>query len=311
MKRLVMIAVLLAFVWPVVSQAQCPPGSCPAPGYEQQQGGPFGGGNWGTWSPPKSGDWQAKPPEYACHVHNASGSLIYKDANEGAVLTAYHVVQGGSPDNIPIRFPDGTSYKGNIYRSPEGKLAIDKAFDLVLIKIPAPQAKPCEMASDWPKKGEYVSAAGYDQGRTYRVRPGQLVTYKTAGYAAPAPTTSTMEISVEAQGGQSGGPMLNSRGELCGVVSRSSHRDPRSRAWTWGAAITRIGALCSQPRMLYPWQRPQWRGDVEESIGQLQQGVEEAKRLPLPGPVPLPLPQSTDLAERLARVEAQVEAIAA
>ena len=325
MKRLTMIAVLLALLWPTIVSGQydCPGGNCPDPRYQQRQG--VFGRNWGNWSNYKEEPQQyvpkytpdrrqsTKAPEWLVRVNGASGMLMYKDDSCGLVLTAYHVV-GGTPRNVPIVFPDGTKAKGQAVKDEHGgNAAVNKQWDIAFLKIPPPKASPCSMTNTMPQVGDKVWVVGYGGGRLC-VRPGTVKGYERdswRGYYRKSDPPGTMIISGQsAVGGDSGGAVLNATGQLCGVISTSSDTRRHTQGHTKGPSAARIYALCADSRFLWPWQRPQWRGQVEEDIDGLEQNVQQIQFGQQRPPQQTPTPQVdlTPLIDRLARVEARLEA---
>ena len=65
-----------------------------------------------------------------------------------------------------------------------------------------------------PQLGERLTIAGYGSG-WYRAVSGQCIEYFSPGGNLPA---EIVELSVPARNGDSGGPILNDRGEIVGVL---------------------------------------------------------------------------------------------
>jgi hypothetical protein len=126
-----------------------------------------------------------------------SGTLVHKDKSQGIVLTCDHVAKFGA---VTVLFPDGSRYEAR-------RIGRDMAHDLTALVIAPPAAEPVAIATAWPRVGEPVTVAGYGPDGTYRAHTGRGV-----------PTHETLEISGGVREGDSGGPMLNARGELVGVI---------------------------------------------------------------------------------------------
>jgi hypothetical protein len=138
-------------------------------------------------------------------IGRGSGTLVYVDAKYGYILTNWHVVAKG--EQIDIHFPDGFTSPGTTVRT-------DEHWDLALVRIWRPQVTPLLVAGVVPQPGEMLTIAGYGQG-AFRVARGKCIHYAAPDTKRPF---EMVEVSVEARQGDSGGPILNERGELAGVL---------------------------------------------------------------------------------------------
>ena len=139
-------------------------------------------------------------------IGRGSGTLVYVDEQYGYVLTNWHVVEKAGAQ-IQIRFPNGFTSPGTVVKT-------DDHWDLALLRIWQPKADPLPVATVVPKPGDMLTIAGYGQGQ-YRAARGQCIHYAAPDVARPF---EMIEVSVEARQGDSGGPILNDRGELAGVL---------------------------------------------------------------------------------------------
>lgn len=135
-----------------------------------------------------------------------SGSLIAVSKDYGLVLTNWHVV-GGAKGPIVVAFPGG-------YRSQAKVLKTDEMWDLAAIAIWRPPVNPLTLSQRVPAKGDRLRIVGYGDG-TYRCVEGVCTQF-----VAPDPTYpfEMLELSVAARHGDSGGPILNDRDEIAGVL---------------------------------------------------------------------------------------------
>jgi hypothetical protein len=122
------------------------------------------------------------------------------------VLTNWHVVRDGK-GQITVAFPDG-------FQSGATVLKVDQDWDLAALLIWRPKASPVPIASTPPKPGEALTIAGYGHGN-YRSVKARCTQYVSPGDNFPY---EMVEVSAEARDGDSGGPILNDRGELAGVL---------------------------------------------------------------------------------------------
>jgi S1-C subfamily serine protease len=136
-----------------------------------------------------------------------SGSLVDVQGEFGLVVTNWHVVRDAAGE-ITVQFPDG-------FRSPAQVVKTDADWDLAALSIYRPKdVAPLAISPLLAQRGEPLAIAGYGSG-DYRAVAGQCTQYVAPGENFPY---ELLEISVEARQGDSGGPILNQRGELAGVL---------------------------------------------------------------------------------------------
>ena len=140
-------------------------------------------------------------------VSFGSGTLVDARGQFGLVVTNWHVVRDASGP-ITVKFPDG-------FESPAQVVKTDRDWDLAALSIRRPHAEPLPVTLDAPQPGEWLTIAGYGGGN-YRQASGML-----SKYVAPSPDLpyEMLDLAdVEARQGDSGGPIINQRGEVCGVL---------------------------------------------------------------------------------------------
>ena len=149
-----------------------------------------------------------------------SGFLVNK---EGFILTNFHVIDGA--EKIEIR-----GIKGEFNVPFTARLvAVDRHSDLALLQV---ESKLIEfktppytlLSSDSISKAENVFALGYPMenamGSEVKVTNG--IVNSLTGFKQ---SISEVQISAAVQGGNSGGPLFNSQGELIGVISAKLRSD--------------------------------------------------------------------------------------
>jgi serine protease Do len=131
-----------------------------------------------------------------------SGFLI---SPEGYILTNAHVV--GSSRTVRIRWADGTEGPGQVLRT-------DRQRDIALVKVDAPSGKPLALHAALPGQGEAVFAIGapLDPGLQGTLTRG-IVSANRVIDGQPF-----IQSDVAVTHGNSGGPLLNERGEVIGVT---------------------------------------------------------------------------------------------
>jgi len=135
-----------------------------------------------------------------------SGALVALDASHGLVLTNWHVVRD-AVGPISVEFPDG-------FRSGAVLLRTDRDWDLAALAIWKPGVQPIPLATQSPQPGEWLWIAGYGSG-SYRAAAGRCTEYLSPGGNLP---NEMVELEASARLGDSGGPILNGRGELAGIL---------------------------------------------------------------------------------------------
>jgi hypothetical protein len=135
-----------------------------------------------------------------------SGTLVDVNGESGLVITNWHVVRD-APGSVIVVFPDGFQSMGRVLR-------MDSNWDLAAILINKPQTSPVRVAREAPRVGEPLTIAGYGSG-AYRSVTGACTQYLAPSLEHPY---ELVELAASARQGDSGGPILNSRGELAGVL---------------------------------------------------------------------------------------------
>ncbi len=139
-------------------------------------------------------------------ISYGSGTLVDVREDYGLVVTNWHVVRDAS-GAISVLFPDGFSSKAEVVK-------VDKDWDLAALSIRKPAAAPLTLSAAPPQPGQRLFIAGYGSGE-FRAAAGNCL-----GYGAPEQglPQELVEVDAEARHGDSGGPILNERGEIAGVL---------------------------------------------------------------------------------------------
>jgi hypothetical protein len=135
-----------------------------------------------------------------------SGTLVDVRDNFGIVITNWHVVRDAQGP-IEVIFPGGFTSKART-------LKLDADWDLAALVVWRPPVEPVKIASAAPQPGDQLTICGYGPG-IYRAATGHCTQYYAPKENLPQ---QMVELNVEARQGDSGGPILNSRGELAGVL---------------------------------------------------------------------------------------------
>jgi serine protease Do len=169
---------------------------------------PFGDDffNW-FFGPQRPGNRRPQDEEQRIQA-GGSGVLISPD---GEILTNEHVIEGikGGESSIEVKTATDRTFKATV-------LGRDKELDIALIKIDArhlPYAKLGD--SDALRVGEWVVAIGNPLGLDHTVTQG-IISAKGRQISGPG-LESFLQTDAAINRGNSGGPLLNLRGEVVGI----------------------------------------------------------------------------------------------
>ena len=191
------------------------------------------------WQPELFSDYLAsgQPPHpavpriVAAERDGASlGSGVLVDANgaQGLVLTNWHVVRD-TRSAVLVQFPDGFQSAGTVIQQ-------DETWDLAVIVVWRPPAPPVPLADAPPAIGEPLTIAGWGRG-TFRAQTGPCTQYLSPGSGQPQ---ELVELWATARQGDSGGPILDARGRLAGVLFG------QNEGRTIGSCCTRLRAILAR-----------------------------------------------------------------
>ena len=153
----------------------------------------------------------APPGSGVVRPQSGSGFVIEGD---GQILTNYHVIQ--SAERIMVKFADGRSLQARI-------LGIDPDTDIALIKVDAKNLPVAPMGdSETLRVGEWVCAIGNPLAYEHTVTVGVV------SYLGRKLFDSSLDNYIQTDAainfGNSGGPLINGRGEVVGINSAISQR---------------------------------------------------------------------------------------
>ena len=124
----------------------------------------------------------------------------------GLVLTNFHVA--GHSRSVQVVWEDGKPVEAHL-------VASDPNVDLALLEVPANGHKPAALSNEKPRPGEMVFAFGHPWGQRNVLTGGVLSAVTSArGRHREVPI---LRADVQLAPGNSGGPLLNSAGEVIGV----------------------------------------------------------------------------------------------
>lgn len=148
---------------------------------------------------PSSGENEPLP------ISSGSGAII--DASEGIVVTNNHVVEGGRKFTVDLT--DGRIFDAVL-------IGTDKATDLAVLKFDATSLSEIEIVdSDQLRTGDLAFAVGYPLGLDQTLTMGVISGLGRSGMGDRIEDYIQTDAAVNS--GNSGGPLLDSRGRLIGI----------------------------------------------------------------------------------------------
>jgi serine protease Do len=143
-----------------------------------------------------------------------TGIIVHED---GFILTNSHVVSDGKAKTITVQLTDGRELKGNV-------LWNDVTLDLAVVKIDAGNLTAAELGnSDQVNIGAYAVAIGnplglaFDRSVTQGVISGLNRTITVSDQNGNTNMEGLMQTDASINAGNSGGPLLNSKGQVIGI----------------------------------------------------------------------------------------------
>ena len=140
--------------------------------------------------------------------HGQGSGFILDKA--GHVLTNFHVVEGANR-GIEVMLSNKRRYTAKV-------VGTDKAHDLALLQIGAPNLEPVTLAdSSGLSVGQKVYAIGNPFGLSGTMTRGIISSIRSIRGSEGALIEDAIQTDAAINPGNSGGPLLNSRGEVIGI----------------------------------------------------------------------------------------------
>ena len=169
-------------------------------------------GNYGPW-----GSWNSNGNEQSVQEGAGSGIIIAKTSEELLVLTNNHVVEGAS--KLSVQFCDEKSVEASVKGT-------DSSSDLAVVAIPLSKIKTSTLneikiaklgSSDDLKVGQGVIAIGNALGYGQSVTSGIISALDREVQSSDGTSKKMIQIDAAINGGNSGGALINSKGEVIGI----------------------------------------------------------------------------------------------
>ncbi|MGH7380881.1 MAG: trypsin-like peptidase domain-containing protein [Candidatus Methylomirabilales bacterium] len=143
----------------------------------------------------------------------ASTGTCFAVRPNGVILTAYHLIVGAK--SIHVRSNDGIVREAKL-------LAFAAGNDIAILQIdsPTPNFLPLAPAGS-VRSGDYVFTMGYPATDLLGQEP-KFTEGSISSLSGPGGEASLLQVSVPVQPGNSGGPLVNERGEVVGVLTSTA-----------------------------------------------------------------------------------------
>ena len=187
----------------------------------------------GLPDPPDPFD-RPRPEDARGDARRGAGSGFIIDA-DGSILTNHHVIDRA--ERIIVKLSDGRSLRARV-------IGADPDTDIALIKVDGQTGLPVAPLGDSStlRMGEWVCAIGNPLGYEHTVTVG-VVSY-LGRKLFDASLDNYIQTDAAINFGNSGGPLINSRGEVIGINAAIS-----SRASNIGFAVPINGASAILPQL--------------------------------------------------------------
>ena len=137
-----------------------------------------------------------------------SGLILDK---QGLILTNNHVIDNAQ--RVEVTLSDKHKYKATV-------LTVDKNHDLALLKIDAPNLVPATLSDSRNLAvGQRVYAIGNPFGLSGTMTRGIISAIRSIRGPQGNPIEDAIQTDASVNPGNSGGPLLNSRGEVIGITT--------------------------------------------------------------------------------------------
>jgi serine protease DegQ len=171
---------------------------------------------------------EVAPSVVAVLTTGGEGSGVVWD-EDGIVVTNAHVV--GAEEEVVVAFADGK-------RSPARVVAVDTVVDIAVLKAERDGLPAASFTDSLPRIGELAIAVGNPLGFENTVTAGVISGLQRAIPGSAAQTQSLVDLiqtDAAISPGNSGGALLNGRGEVVGI--NVAYIPPQARAVSIGFAI--------------------------------------------------------------------------
>lgn len=133
---------------------------------------------------------------------------------QGLILTAAHVAESAS--SMTITFPGGSPQRLQL-------LYADPSQDIALLRVPDPPPGQLGVSNGSPHAGDAVGVLGYPLGMdAIHVNSGIISATGDSALINGEPISNLITLDAAVNAGNSGGPVINTAGEVVGLISATA-----------------------------------------------------------------------------------------
>ena len=157
--------------------------------------------------------YKVSPIQESPRTSSISAGTCFAVAPDGLILTAYHLIKDAN--TITVTFETGEE----LTAVPE---QVSANNDLALLRIPRPTSVYLSLSPfQNPKLGEPVFTLGFPAPSVLGAEP-KFTEGTVSALSGPGNESTFLQVSVPVQPGNSGGPLVNHRGEVVGVITATA-----------------------------------------------------------------------------------------
>lgn len=143
------------------------------------------------------------------------------------VMTNAHVVAGTDSTTV-----EGPGKRGRVSELPSHVVYYDPEVDIAVLRVPGLTARSLEFAPDAEKSGADAIVLGYPLDGPFTITPGRIrqeINLKGPDiYDSGEVTRDVYTVRATIRSGNSGGPMIDTSGQVTGVVFGAALDDPET-----------------------------------------------------------------------------------
>lgn len=159
-------------------------------------------------------EWGLQFPQGKRFVRQGQGSGVIVDADNGYVLTNYHVIHNAS--QVQVKLSDGRTIGADSIQL----VGHDVLTDLAVLRIDAADLSAAPWGdSEELEVGDWVLAVGNPYGLDRTVTSGIVSAKQRGGLDSDNIYQTFLQTDAAVNPGNSGGPLVNIRGELVGITT--------------------------------------------------------------------------------------------
>jgi S1-C subfamily serine protease len=211
------------------------------------------------------------------NVGQGSGFVVDES---GIAITNVHVMAGAQDGRAIATFPNGTKCEIT------GSYLIDEGRDIAVIQLKLDGLPTLPMSENLPRKGEEVLALGSPMGLSFTATRGIVSAIRSEEEMKndlndPSIRGTWVQVDAPLSPGNSGGPLINSKGELVAMSTRASFGQAQNLNFGISVVDIREAVDKAKSKSLLSLATGLGKIDMEES--KPKSGV-IIKRTPIPRP---------------------------